>query len=45
MKRTIYSAALLLAMLTTACGDGNKKVSVLPQIDVNTNYPEKEICL
>ena len=45
MKRTIYSTALLLAMLTTACGGGNKEASALPQIDVHTNYPEKEICL
>ena len=45
MKRTIYSAAMLLAILTTACGGGNKEVSELPQIDVNASYPEKEICL
>ena len=45
MKRIIYSAAMLLALLSTACGSGNKEVSELPQIDVNTNYPEKEICL
>jgi hypothetical protein len=45
MKRIIYSAAMLFALLTTACGSGNKEVSELPQIDVNTNYPEKEICL
>ena len=45
MKRIIYSAAMLLALLTTACGGGNKEASELPQIDVNTNYPEKEICL
>ena len=45
MKRTIYSVALLLAILTTACGGGNKEASVLPQIDVNASYPEKEICL
>ena len=45
MKRTIYSAAMLLALLSTACGSGNKEASELPQIDVNTNYPEKEICL
>ena len=45
MKRIIYSAAMLFALLTTACGGGNKEASELPQIDVNTNYPEKEICL
>ena len=45
MKRILYSAALLLALLVTACGDANQKTSALPQIDVRTNYPEKEICL
>ena len=45
MKRIIYSAALLLAMMATACGSGNKEVAGLPQIDVNASYPEKEICL
>ena len=45
MKRIIYSAAMLLALLSTACGGGNKEASELPQIDVNTSYPEKEICL
>ena len=45
MKRIIYSAAMLLTLFTTACGSGNKEASELPQIDVNTSYPEKEICL
>ena len=45
MKKLFYSAALMLALLATACGSGNKEASELPQIDVNTNYPEKEICL
>ena len=45
MKRIIYSAALMLALLATGCGDANQKTSALPQIDVRTNYPEKEICL
>ena len=45
MKRIIYSAAMLLALLSMACGGGNKEASELPQIDVNTSYPEKEICL
>ena len=33
MKRIIYSAAMLLALLSTACGGGNKEASELPQID------------
>ena len=45
MKRIIYSAAMLLALISMACGGGNKEASELPQIDVHTNYPEKEICL
>ena len=45
MKRIVYSAALLLALMATACGGGGKDVSALPQIDVNAEYPEKEICL
>lgn len=45
LKRTLYGAALVLALLATGCGDANQKSSVLPQIDVNVNYPEKEICL
>ena len=45
MKGIVYSASLLLALMTTACGGGNKDVSELPQIDVNAEYPEKEICL
>ena len=45
MKRIVYSAAMLLAMMATACGNGNKEASALPQIDVNASYPEKEICL
>ena len=36
---------MLLAMMATACGNGNKEASALPQIDVNASYPEKEICL
>ena len=36
---------MLLAMMATACGGGNKEASELPQIDVNASYPEKEICL
>ena len=31
--------------MATACGGGGKDVSALPQIDVNAEYPEKEICL
>ena len=45
MKRIIYSAAFMLALFATGCGDANQKPSALPQIDVQTNYPEKEICL
>ena len=45
MKRTLYSTALLLALLATGCGDANQKPSALPQIDMNAEYPEKEICL
>ena len=45
MKRIIYSAAFMLALFATGCGDANQKPSALPQIDVRTNYPEKEICL
>ena len=45
MKRILYSAALLLALLVTACGDANQKTSSLPLIDMNADYPEKEICL
>ena len=45
MKRIFYSAAFMLALLATGCGDVNQKPSALPQIDVRTDYPEKEICL
>ena len=45
MKRIFYIAALLLAFMTMACGGGNKDLSELPQIEVHTSYPEKEICL
>jgi len=45
MKRILYSAALLLALIVTACGGDNKGVSELPQINMNASYPEKEICL
>ena len=45
MKRILYSAAFMLALLATGCGDANQKPSALPQIDVRTDYPEKEICL
>ena len=45
LKRTLYGAALMLALLATGCGDANQKTSALPQIDMNADYPEKEICL
>ena len=40
MKRLFYSAALLLALLATSCGDANQKISALPQIDVVKNHPQ-----
>ena len=43
MRTFVYSAAMLFAMMATACGSGNKEVAGLPQVDVNANYPEKEI--
>ena len=45
MKRTVYGVALSLALLATGCGGGNEPTSALPQIDMNADYPEKEICL
>ena len=45
MKGIFYSVAFMLALLATGCGDANQKPSALPQIDVRTDYPEKEICL
>ena len=45
LKRTLYGTAFMLALLVTGCGDANQKTSGLPQIDVRTDYPEKEICL
>ena len=45
MKRILYSTAFMLALLATGCGDANQKPSGLPQIDMNADYPEKEICL
>ena len=45
MKRIIYSVAMLLALLVTSCEDNSRKTSDLPQIDMNAEYPEKEICL
>ena len=45
MKRILYSVAFMLALLATGCGDANQKPSGLPQIDMNADYPEKEICL
>ena len=45
MKKLFYSTALLLALFATSCGDANQKTSAIPQIDMNADYPEKEICL
>lgn len=42
MRRKIET--VLLAMLVTACG-GGEKTTGFPQIDMNAVYPEKEICL
>ena len=44
MKKIFFSL-LMLALLTTSCSDTNQKTSAIPQIDVNADYPEKEICL
>ena len=45
MKQLFYSATLLFALLATGCGDANQKTSAIPQINVSTSHPEKEICL
>ncbi len=45
MKRFVYGATCLLALLATACGNTDRKSSDLPQIDMDVEYPEKEICL
>lgn len=45
MRKHFYSIALFLCLFATGCGDGKPKMYALPQIDVNANYPEKEICL
>ncbi|MBE6287458.1 MAG: 6-bladed beta-propeller [Mediterranea massiliensis] len=45
MKRFVYGATCLLALLVTACGNTDRKSSDLPQIDMDVEYPEKEICL
>ena len=45
MKRIFCCATLMLALFATGCGDANQKTSVLPQIDMNADYPDKEICL
>ena len=46
MKKHLFLvAALLLVLFASSCGDANQKTSDIPQIDVRTSYPEKEICL
>ena len=45
MRKLVYGTALLLGLFVMGCGDGKPKMSALPQIDVNADYPEKEICL
>ena len=44
MKKHLFLVtALSLALFASSCGDANQKTSVIPQIDVNAEYPEKEI--
>ena len=45
MKKILYSAVMSLSLLVTGCSDSNQYKSSLPQIDMNAEYPEKEICL
>ena len=46
MKKHLFLVtALSLALFASSCGDANQQTSVIPQIDVNAEYPEKEICL
>ena len=46
MKKHLFLVtALSLALFASSCGDANQKTSVIPQIDMNDDYPEKEICL
>lgn len=45
MKRFVYGAACMLALLAMACGNTDRKSSDLPLIDMDAEYPEKEICL
>ena len=46
MKKHLFLvAALLLVLFASSCGDADQKTSAIPQIDVRTSYPEKEICL
>ena len=35
----------MLALIAISCGDADQKTSAIPQIDMNADYPEKEICL
>lgn len=45
MKRFVDGAVCMLALLVTACGNTDRKSSDLSQIDMNVEYPEKEISL
>ena len=45
MKRILYSAVMSLVLFVTGCSDSNQYNSSLPQIDMNAEYPEMEICL
>lgn len=45
MKRIVYSVALALALLSVGCSEARQNASVLPQIDMNSDFPKKEIIL
>ena len=45
MKYNRLYAAFIFAFLAGCSGDGQYKEALLPQIDVNEEYPEKEIFL
>ena len=45
MKYNRLYAAFIFAFLAGCSGDGQYKEALLPQIDVNKVYPEKEIFL
>ena len=45
MKGLFFSVVMSLALLVTSCEDKGRKNANLPQIDMNAEYPEKEVCL